>query len=130
MSAALADPPDSPPDDALNAICPYWTMFPLDFPLQALADGRPGEWVLDPFCGRGTTLFAARKLGLPTVGIDSNAAAVAIAQAKLVSPRPASIVRLARELLDGPPVAEPEGDFWRGRTARACCRRCADCARA
>lgn len=110
---AVANPPDPVPDDALNAICPYWTMFPLEFPLQALADGRPGEWVLDPFCGRGTTLFAARKLGMGTVGIDSNAVAAAIAQAKLVSPRPASVLRLARELLDSSPVEEPEGEFWR-----------------
>jgi hypothetical protein len=101
------------PDDALNAICPYWTMFPLEFPFAALTDGRPGEWVLDPFCGRGTTLFAARKLGLGTVGIDSNPVAAAIAGAKLVAPRPASVVRLAREPLDGPPAPEPEGDFWR-----------------
>ena len=119
MTTTLADPPlpvasiGPPPDDALNAICPYWTMFPLDFPLQALADGRPGEWVLDPFCGRGTTLFAARKLGMGSVGIDSNPVAAAIAQAKLVSPRPASVVRLARELLAGPPAQEPEGEFWR-----------------
>ncbi len=113
MSPALANLIDPPPDDALNAICPYWTMFPLDFPLRALADGRPGEWVLDPFCGRGTTLFAARKLGMGTVGIDSNPVAAAIAQAKLVAPRPASVVRLARELLDGAPAQEPEGDYWR-----------------
>jgi len=113
MSPALANLTDPPPDDALNAICPYWTMFPLEFPLQALADGRPGEWVLDPFCGRGTTLFAARKLGMGSVGIDSNPVAAAIAQAKLVAPRPASVVRLARELLDGPAVAEPDGDYWR-----------------
>lgn len=100
------------PDDALNAICPYWTMFPLQFPLQALADGRPDEWVLDPFCGRGTTLYAARKLGLPAVGIDSNPVAVAIAQAKLIAPRPAAIVQLARELLDGETAVVPEGRFW------------------
>jgi len=61
-------------------------MFPLDFPLGALAEGRPGEWVLDPFCGRGTTLFAARKLGMPSVGIDSNAVAAAIAQAYAQQP--------------------------------------------
>jgi hypothetical protein len=113
MTAALPNLPALTPDDALNAICPYWTMFPLDFPLGALADGRPGEWVLDPFCGRGTTLFAARKLQMPSVGIDSNLVAVAIAQAKLVSPRPASIVRLAGELLDGPAAREPQGEFWR-----------------
>jgi hypothetical protein len=113
MSTAVADPSEPAPDDALNAICPYWTMFPLEFPLQALADGSPGQWVLDPFCGRGTTLFAARKLGMGAVGIDSNAVAAAIAQAKLVLPRPASVMRLARELLAGPPTAEPEGEFWR-----------------
>jgi hypothetical protein len=113
FKSVVADPPDPAPDDALNAICPYWTMFPLEFPLQALADGRPGEWVLDPFCGRGTTLFAARKLGMGSVGIDSNPVAAAIAQAKLVSPRPASVVHLARELMAGPAVAEPDGDYWR-----------------
>jgi hypothetical protein len=113
MSTAATNPLVPTPDDALNAICPYWTMFPLDFPLQALADGSPGEWVLDPFCGRGTTLFAARKLGMGSVGIDSNPVAAAIAQAKLASVRPASVVRLARELLDGPPAQEPEGEFWR-----------------
>jgi hypothetical protein len=39
--------------------CPYYTMFPLDFPLAWLRRARPGEWVLDPFCGRGTTLYCA-----------------------------------------------------------------------
>jgi hypothetical protein len=27
-------------EDALNAICPYWTMFPLSFPLAELASAR------------------------------------------------------------------------------------------
>jgi len=53
------------PENALNAICPYFTMFPLEYPLRVLRRhiaARPT--VVDPFCGRGTTLFAARKLGL------------------------------------------------------------------
>lgn len=46
---------------ALNAVCPYYTMFPLEFPLGVLTrQSRPKQWVLDPFCGRGTTTFAAR----------------------------------------------------------------------
>jgi hypothetical protein len=58
---------------ALNAICPYYTMFPLAFPLGVLKRrGQPKQWVLDPFCGRGTTTFAARLLGLPSVSLDSN----------------------------------------------------------
>jgi hypothetical protein len=44
---------------ALNAVCPYYTMFPLEFPLGVLTRrSRPKQWVLDPFCGRGTTLLA------------------------------------------------------------------------
>ena len=101
---------------ALNAICPYFTMFPLGFPHGALASrARPGEWVLDPFCGRGTTNFAARLLGLPTIGIDSDLVAVAATEAKLVSPRGGAeaIVQLAREMLQGPSSGEvPDGEFW------------------
>ncbi len=100
--------------DALNAICPYWTMFPLSFPLAELADAKPEDWVLDPFCGRGTTIYAARKLGLRAVGIDSNEVAVAIAAAKLVSVSPDSVVGLARELIEGTPAPKlPIGEFWR-----------------
>jgi len=40
-------------------------MFPLDFPLDILRKrALPGDRVLDPFCGRGTTNFAARLVGL------------------------------------------------------------------
>lgn len=31
-----------------------------------------GDVVLDPFCGTGTTLVEARKLGLPAVGLEAN----------------------------------------------------------
>jgi DNA methylase len=102
--------------DALNAICPYWTMFPLSFPLGVLAGAKAGEWVLDPFCGRGTTLYAARKLGLPAVGIDSNEVAAAIAAAKLVAVDPDAVVALASELIEAEidtGTAVPEGEFWR-----------------
>src|SRR5712691_10633239 len=79
---------------ALNAVCPYYTMFPLEFPLGVLTrQSRPQQWVLDPFCGRGTTTFAARLLGLPSVGLDSNPLAAALAAAKLpsVSPTPSAM---------------------------------------
>lgn len=45
---------------ALNAICPYYTMLPLGFPIAELKRAGGDDAVLDPFCGRGTTLFAAR----------------------------------------------------------------------
>jgi len=57
--------------DALNAVCPYYTMYPLNFPLSVLKrHGRRSEWALDPFCGRGTTNFAARLLGMQTTRYD------------------------------------------------------------
>lgn len=100
----------------LNGLAPYYTMFPLAFPFAALADAEPGEWVLDPFCGRGTTILAARLRGLPSVGVDSNPVAGAIASAKLAMVRASEVINLAREILDNPkpgPVPNtPQSDFW------------------
>ncbi|MBU2752440.1 site-specific DNA-methyltransferase [Acidithiobacillus thiooxidans] len=60
-------------ENALNAICPYFTMFPLEYPNRVLAKHRKEKAVvLDPFCGRGTTLFSARKFGFSAWGIDSS----------------------------------------------------------
>ncbi len=98
----------------LNAIAPYFTMFPLDFALSFLKGrARPGERVLDPFCGRGTSNFAARVLGLDSLGVDVNPVAVAITQAKLVSPSPEEILEEARRILARPAPKEiPHGEFW------------------
>lgn len=98
----------------LNGICPYFTMFPLRFPHGILArHARSGERVLDPFCGRGTTNFAARMLGLESLGVDSNPVAAAITAAKLASASPAAVVQSAKRILDEVGrVSCPEGDFW------------------
>ncbi len=100
----------------LNGLCPYYTMFPLSFPFDALANSKVGEWVLDPFCGRGTTILAARLRDLPSVGVDSNPIAEAIAAAKLPQVRACEIIALARDILTdlqpGPVPATPKGEFW------------------
>ncbi|HXH23765.1 MAG TPA: DNA methyltransferase [Vicinamibacterales bacterium] len=99
---------------ALNGLCPYFTMFPLSFPLSVLASrARSGDEVLDPFCGRGTTNYAARLLGLGSVGVDASPVAAAITAAKLVSVSPASVVAAAQHILESePPAPMPEGAFW------------------
>jgi len=101
---------------ALNAVCPYYTMFPLDFPLRVLSRyAKKGHRVLDPYCGRGTTIFAARLLGLGSWGIDSSPLAAALADAKLRTATPDQVVRAAKYILR---ITEPRqyrlpgGEFW------------------
>jgi hypothetical protein len=100
---------------ALNAICPYFTMFPLEFPLQVLRrHSKRHERVLDPFCGRGTTNFAARLANLYSVGVDTSPVAQAITAAKLVSPTVEAIEReLSVILAEAPHETVPDGEFWR-----------------
>ncbi|MCL6557891.1 MAG: DNA modification methylase [Firmicutes bacterium] len=98
----------------INALVPYYSMFPLDFPLTYLAGARSGQWVIDPFCGRGTTNYAARLLGLPTVAVDCNPVAVAITRAKMVNVTPEMVVQECQEILasEHHPKEVPEGPFW------------------
>jgi hypothetical protein len=100
---------------ALNVMCPYFTMFPLQFPLSVLErHAEPNDMVLDPFCGRGTTNFAARILGLPTAAMDSSPIAVAATAAKLIpSLHPKDIIAEAGYILSSRMEYEiPTGRFW------------------
>lgn len=47
------------------------------------ASSNPGDWVLDPFAGSGTTAVAARELGRRFVVIDSHKDAIATMQQRL-----------------------------------------------
>lgn len=70
--------------------------------------------MLDPFCGRGTTLFSARKFGFSAWGIDSSPVAVAIAKAKLACCDIEEPLQLAAELILGiDPVEVPDTPFFR-----------------
>lgn len=99
---------------ALNGICPYFTMFPLDFPLGILKRrARAGDEVLDPFCGRGTTNFAARLVGLYSLGVDSSAVATAITASKLAKTTIDDILTVARRILAEREARNiPTGEFW------------------
>lgn len=111
----MQKPMSHDPGHALNAICPYFTMFPLEFPHGILRYAPKDAVVLDPFCGRGTTNYAARFLKRTSFGIDSSPIAVAIARAKLASARPDDVLRLAHRILRneaGGDPALPQGEFW------------------
>ncbi|MGB9724770.1 MAG: DNA methyltransferase [Nitrososphaeria archaeon] len=43
---------------------------------------REGDWVLDPFCGSGTTLLASKERGINSVGVDIMPLAVFLSQVK------------------------------------------------
>lgn len=102
------------PKHALNAICPYYTMFPLEYPFRILKNHRHElPIILDPFCGRGTTIYAAREMGFPCWGIDSSPIAVAIAKAKLASAELNDILQLANELVAVEPKEVPQNKFFK-----------------
>ena len=100
---------------ALNALAPYYTMFPIQFPITELNKANRTDWVLDPFCGRGTTVYAARSLGLNSVGLDNDPVAIAITKAKLVNSTPNAIMREMKNIMRSQKylsVKTPEGEFW------------------
>lgn len=98
----------------LNTVCPYYTMFPLDFPVGALKEAPSSARILDPFCGRGTTLYAARMRGMYAVGVDANPVAAAIAQAKLARASAERVAARAAKLIEEHSEAAsiPVGEFW------------------
>jgi site-specific DNA-methyltransferase (adenine-specific) len=58
------------------------------------SSSRPGDLVLDPCCGSGTTLAVARRLGRRWAGIDSAPAAIAICRRRLKLPGPLPVACL------------------------------------
>ena len=72
----------------LNPMAKERVGYPTQKPLALLkriiaASSNPGDVVLDPMCGSGTTLVAAEQLGRRWVGIDRSAEAVKTAEARL-----------------------------------------------
>lgn len=99
---------------AFNAICPYFTMFPLEYPLRLLKRHKDADpVVLDPFCGRGTTMYAARRLGLSSYGLDTSPIATAIARAKLASASAKEVLALAETSLSKNAKHIPTTAFFR-----------------
>ena len=66
-----------------------WYRFVLSFPPHLVRDyaGRfglnGGHLLLDPFCGTGTTLVEAKKLGIPSVGVEALPVAHLATQTKI-----------------------------------------------
>ena len=82
-----------------HALCPYFAMFPETFAEKWIAElTRPGDVVIDPFCGRGTVPFQALLMGRRSIGVDTNQVAYCVSRAKTAAPRRESVKRRLREL--------------------------------
>jgi len=91
----LPHPDGTPVDDVweipiVNPLSPERTGYPTQKPLALLkriigAMTHPGDLVLDPCCGSGTTAVAAAQLGRRWMAIDSSADAVTLTRQRLDS---------------------------------------------
>jgi DNA methylase len=70
-----------------HSICPYFAMFPEEFVQKHIVWSEPGDIVLDPFAGRGTTVFQALLSDRNAIGGDTNSVAVCVSRAKADPPR-------------------------------------------
>jgi hypothetical protein len=76
-----------------HSICPYFAMFPEQFVQKHLIWTKPGDVVLDPFVGRGTTVFQALLQEREAIGGDTNQVAVCVARAKANAPTIGAVLR-------------------------------------
>lgn len=85
-----------------HTIHPYPAKFIPQIPNTLIQElSSLGETVLDPFCGSGTTLVEARRLGRHAVGVDANPLACLISRAKanpITETEAESLAQLAEEI--------------------------------
>jgi hypothetical protein len=99
-----------------HSICPYFAMFPETFVRRnVLAWSRRDDLVLDPFSGRGTTVFESLLNGRKGLGCDTNPVAVCLSKAKADPPslwditeRLGSLERGARRFISKAPEISDE----------------------
>jgi len=84
-----------------------WYRFVLSFPPHLVREYiarlriTSQERLLDPFCGTGTTLVESRKLGVPSVGVESNPMAHFASRVKVDwSPDPDGLLQHARAVAE------------------------------
>ena len=93
----------------LHAICPYFAMFPAEFVRKKIETySVPGDWVFDPFCGRGTTILESLLLGRNAGGSDINPVAFCVARAKAERPTLAAVLRRVSDLQSAYKRSRPE----------------------
>lgn len=82
-----------------------WYRFVLSFPPHLVQDYihqfklNSRHQLLDPFCGTGTTVVEAKKLGIPSIGTEANPMAWFAGSVKLDwTPEPTELVQVAQQI--------------------------------
>lgn len=83
----------------LHTICSYMAMFPPSVPNHFIRKySKPGDFVLDVFSGRGTTVLEACVEGRVGIGNDKSPLAFLLTKAKVNVPLKSTIIRRINEL--------------------------------
>lgn len=82
-----------------HSICPYFAMFPEAFVRRnVLAWSKRDDVILDPFAGRGTTIFESLINGRKAIGCDTNPVAACLSKAKADPPKLEAVLTRIAEL--------------------------------
>jgi hypothetical protein len=112
--SASAIPPGDPLRHRFHSLCPYFAMFPETFAEKWIAKLTiPGDVVLDPFSGRGTTALSALLLGRRAIAVDVNDVSYCLTKAKTHPPEFQRLIRrldYLRRLFDARKWSRQAGD--------------------
>jgi hypothetical protein len=83
----------------LHALCPYFAMFPEGFVAKWVERyTKKGDFVFDPFCGRGTTILQSLLMDRNCAGNDINPVAYCVSSAKANVPPFADVMKKINSL--------------------------------
>ncbi len=109
--------------ESLHGLHPWAAKFTPQLPREVIqAHTNERHVVLDPFCGSGTTLLEAARLGRKSIGVDSNPIATLVSRAKTTAlttqevAEATALLSRVRETrphsLPAAPVIMPRQDHW------------------
>lgn len=78
---------------------PYYAMFPMEFAFEVISKySSPGDYILDPFFGRGTSIVAASVLNRNSLGVEINPLGWIYAKTKLEPANYTSVIKRLEEI--------------------------------
>lgn len=94
-------PTSSSKEGRWSSFGPYYAMFPIEFSLNTINTyTNKGDWILDPFAGRGTVPYTAEMLGRHSVGMEISKLGWLYSTVKLMPAEEASVIKRVKEIYD------------------------------